>query len=47
MMEILLFKNIKWTLRQNKKIKDIHEIGDIIFVKKDIIKLGKLNSIQK
>ena len=33
--EILLFKNIKWTLRQNKAIKDIHEIGDIIFVKKE------------
>ena len=31
----ILFENIKWTLRQNKLPKDIHEVGDIIFVKKD------------
>ena len=30
----LLLKNIKWTLGQNKLIQDVHEIGDIIFVKK-------------
>ncbi len=31
---LLTLKNIKWTLR-NKKINDIHEIGDIIFIKKE------------
>ncbi len=30
----LLKKNIKWTIPKKKLIKDIHEIGDIIFVKK-------------
>ena len=28
-------KDIKWTLRQNKLIQEIHEIGDIFFVKKE------------
>ena len=29
------FKNIKWTIPKNKLIKDIHKVGDIIFVKKE------------
>ncbi len=32
---ILLFKNIKWSLRKKKTIKDTFKIGDIIFVKKE------------
>ena len=31
----LSFKNLKWSIPKKKKIKDIHEIGDIIFVKKE------------
>ncbi len=31
----LFFKNIKWSIPQKKTIKDVHEIGDIIFVKKE------------
>ena len=31
---ILGFENIKWTIPKNKTIKSIHEIGDIIFIKK-------------
>ena len=31
----IFFENIKWTLRQNKLPEDIHEVGDIIFVKKE------------
>ena len=31
----LQFEDIKWTLKQKKSIKDIHEVGDIIFVKKE------------
>ena len=31
----LLLKNIKWSKPKTKSIKDIHEIGDIIFVKKE------------
>ena len=31
----LQFDEIKWTLKQKKSIKDIHEVGDIIFVKKE------------
>jgi penicillin-binding protein 1A len=31
----LLFKDIKWTIPKKKSIKDVHKIGDIIFVKKD------------
>ena len=31
----LFFKDIKWTLRLNKTIQDTHEIGDLIFVKKE------------
>ena len=30
-------KNIKWTIPKKKLLKDIHETGDIIFVKKKII----------
>ena len=33
--ETLLFKNIKWTIGQNKSVQDIHNVGDIIFVKKE------------
>ena len=32
---ILLSKNIKWTLRQNKLIKDVHKVGDVLFLKKE------------
>ena len=31
----LLINDIKWTLRSKKSIKDTHEIGDILFVKKE------------
>ncbi len=31
---VLLLKNIKWTVPKGKTIKDIHKIGDIIFIKK-------------
>ena len=31
----IIFRNIKWTLKNKKPIKDIHNIGDIIFVKKE------------
>ena len=30
----LFFKKIKWSIPNKKSIKDVHEIGDIIFVKK-------------
>ncbi len=33
--EILLLKDIKWTLRSKKSLKDVHQIGDIIFIKKE------------
>ena len=33
--ENLIYKNIKWTIPKKKLIKDIHKIGDIIFVKKE------------
>ena len=33
--ENLVYKNIKWTIPKKKLIKDIHKIGDIIFVKKE------------
>ncbi len=32
---ILLSKNVKWTLRQNKLIKDVHKVGDVLFLKKE------------
>ncbi|MDC0943041.1 PBP1A family penicillin-binding protein [Pelagibacteraceae bacterium] len=32
---VLISKNIKWTLPKNKSTKDIHKIGDIIFIKKE------------
>ena len=31
----LYLKDIKWTLKKDKLIKDIHEIGDILFIKKE------------
>ena len=31
----LFFKNIKWTLRQKKSIKEVHKVGDLLFVKKE------------
>ena len=31
----LTFKNIKWTLTSKKLIKDVHKVGDIIFVKNE------------
>ena len=33
--ENLIYKNIKWTIPKKKLIKEIHKIGDIIFVKKE------------
>ena len=30
----LNLKDIKWTLKQKKTIEDIHQVGDILFVKK-------------
>ncbi len=32
---VLFYKNIKWSISQNKSIKDIHKIGDIVFIKKE------------
>ena len=32
----LKLNNIKWTIPKNKSIQNVHEIGDIIFVKKDL-----------
>ncbi len=32
----LELSNIKWTIPKKKKIQDVHKIGDIIFVKKDV-----------
>ena len=31
----LVYKNLKWSIPKKKSIKDIHKIGDIIFVKKE------------
>ena len=31
----IFYKDLKWTLHQKKLIKDVHKIGDIIFVKKE------------
>ena len=33
--QTLLFANLKWSVPKKKLIKDIHEVGDIIFVKKE------------
>ncbi len=33
--EILLYKNLKWSIPKNRNIQNIHRIGDIIFVKKE------------
>ncbi len=30
----ITFKNLKWTIPKTKTIKDVHKVGDIIFVKK-------------
>ena len=32
----ILFKNAKWTIPKKKQIKDVHKVGDILFVKKEI-----------
>ncbi len=32
---ILVLKNLKWSIPKNKLIKDVHSIGDVIFVKKE------------
>ena len=32
---IIYPRNIKWTLRQNKSLGDVFELGDILFVKKE------------
>ena len=32
---ILVLKNLKWSIPKKKSIKDVHKIGDIIFVKKN------------
>ena len=32
---IIFLDEVKWTLRNNKSIKDVHEVGDVIFVNKD------------
>ena len=32
---ILNYKNIKWSLPKSKSVKDVHKIGDVIFVKKE------------
>jgi len=32
---IIFFKDIKWTLKQDKLIQDVHKVGDILFVKKE------------
>ncbi len=32
---ILKFSSIKWSIPKKKSIKDVHEIGDIIFIKKE------------
>ena len=32
--QILTYKNLKWSIPKKKLIKDVHKIGDIIFVKK-------------
>ncbi len=31
----LMYKNLKWSIPKNKLIKDVHKIGDIIYVKKE------------
>ncbi len=33
--DVILLKNIKWTIPKKKLIKDIHKKGDIIFIKKE------------
>ena len=33
--DYIFLKDIKWTLHQKKTIKEIHEIGDVLFVKKE------------
>ena len=32
---VINYKNLKWTLRSKKMIKDVHKLGDIFFVKKE------------
>jgi penicillin-binding protein 1A len=31
---ILVYKNVKWSIPKNKSIRDIHKIGDVVFIKK-------------
>ncbi len=33
--DILTYKNFKWSIPQKKTIKNVHKVGDIIFVKKE------------
>ena len=33
--DYIFLKDIKWTLHQKKTIKEIHEVGDVLFVKKE------------
>ena len=42
----LNLKEVKWTIPNKKKITDKHQLGDVIFVKKEKI-FGNLNNIQK
>ena len=32
---IILYKDLKWTLKQKKKLQDVHQVGDLFFVKKE------------
>tara|TARA_Y100000768_G_scaffold111526_1_gene82128 strand:- start:9981 stop:12344 length:2364 start_codon:yes stop_codon:yes gene_type:complete len=31
----LVYQKVKWTIPKNKSIKDVHKIGDVIFIKKE------------
>ena len=33
--DIVFYDELKWTLRRNKSIKDVYEVGDVIFLKKE------------
>ena len=33
--DFLFLEDIKWTLKQKKKLQDIHKVGDILFLKKE------------
>ncbi len=32
---VILYKDLKWTLKQKKKLQDVHQVGDLFFVKKE------------